>query len=44
MDFSFSEEQTLFANSIGKYLDGNYGFEAYRAQGVAPGRLPATTR
>jgi alkylation response protein AidB-like acyl-CoA dehydrogenase len=30
MDFSYTEEQTLLRNSIGKYLADNYAFEAWR--------------
>ena len=30
MDFSFTEEQTLLRNSIGKYLADNYAFESWR--------------
>ncbi|MBI3700188.1 MAG: acyl-CoA dehydrogenase family protein [Afipia sp.] len=30
MDFSFTEEQTLLRNSVGKFLADNYGFETFK--------------
>ncbi len=31
MDFSFSQEQTLLADSVGRFVQNDYGFEARRA-------------
>jgi len=41
MDFSFTEEQQLLQDSIGKYLEKNYSFETRRAivagrEGISP--------
>ena len=36
MDFDYTEEQQLLADSLGKYLAGNYGFEA-RKKTIASG-------
>ena len=45
MDFSYSEEQTLLRNSVGRYLADQYGFDAWRKfTRTGEGRDPAHWR